>query len=78
VDILNWIQNWHKNQCGGYWERMYGINIFGSSGIMVENHPGCQNHGTSTIIPEAPNIYLISTLFLIMHIQIPILLALNR
>lgn len=27
VDILNWIQEWYKNQCDGDWEHMYGVKI---------------------------------------------------
>jgi hypothetical protein len=27
MDILNWIQNWYKNQCDGSWEHTYGIRI---------------------------------------------------
>lgn len=27
MDIIKWIQDWYKNNCNGYWENMYGIEI---------------------------------------------------
>jgi hypothetical protein len=26
-DILNWVQDWYKNQCDGGWEHTYGVRI---------------------------------------------------
>lgn len=28
MDILEWIQNWYKENCNGEWEHMFGIRIF--------------------------------------------------
>ena len=27
MDILMWLQDWYKQQCDGFWEHLYGIEI---------------------------------------------------
>lgn len=28
MDIINWLQDWYKQNCDGDWEHSYGINIY--------------------------------------------------
>jgi len=28
METLNWIQQWYKSNCDGYWEHMFGIKIY--------------------------------------------------
>lgn len=27
MSTLNWLENWYKNNCDGYWEHQYGVKI---------------------------------------------------
>lgn len=27
MELLQWLQNWYKENCDGYWEHIYGISI---------------------------------------------------
>lgn len=27
MDIIKWLQEWHKSNCDGYWEYLFGVQI---------------------------------------------------